>query len=193
MSLHGGKQKKRTSSDFLDCPLPALTCTDFTSTLDKYSSGGYCHLLLSHTSVLSLQGGNVLPPFSRDENMAPEMSKLESGWTPNWNRLDWTKLDCLRLHWVAWCDSYIHMQGPGGFRWGNHDAPQATLPYNIYVTHKYSSPHGGALYATFIDFESAFDFIPRNKLWAKFESTNIDRQLLLLMTTIWKYPPECPL
>lgn len=36
MSLHGKQQKERTSSDFLDCPLPALTCVDPPSTLDCY-------------------------------------------------------------------------------------------------------------------------------------------------------------
>lgn len=45
-----------------------------------------------------------------------------------------------------------------------------------HLAEKYSSPKGGALFAAFIDFKSAFDLIPRDKLWAKFEATNIDRR-----------------
>ena len=66
-----------------------------------------------------------------------------------------------------------------GFRPGRSTLDQGLILHHL--AHKCLCPKGGALYTAVIDFKSAFDLIPRCKLWPKFEDTNKDRRLLMLI------------
>lgn len=79
--------------------------------------------------------------------------------------------------WLEW--EHILKEAQAGFR-----AHRSTLDQGLVLQHlaeKYTSKKGGSLYVAFIDFKSAFDLIPRHRLWEKLSATNIDRRLLLLI------------
>ena len=60
----------------------------------------------------------------------------------------------------------------------------STFDHCIVLNHlaeKYMGCHGNGLFAAFIDLKSAFDSIPRGKLWEKFYSSSIDKRLLYLI------------
>ena len=76
-------------------------------------------------------------------------------------------------------DENILAEEQAGFRLGRSTIDQGLILHHL--ASKYSALKGGALYAAFIDFKSAFDLIPRERLWTKFEITSIDKRLLLLM------------
>lgn len=50
-----------------------------------------------------------------------------------------------------------------------------------HLSEKYVASAKGTLFTAFVDFKSAFDLISRDILWKKFETTNIDKRLLILI------------
>uniref|UniRef100_A0A670J8Y1 Reverse transcriptase domain-containing protein n=1 Tax=Podarcis muralis TaxID=64176 RepID=A0A670J8Y1_PODMU len=85
---------------------------------------------------------------------------------------------------VEWMErEHILSEAQAGFR-----AKRSTIDQALILQHladKYSRK-GGSLYAAFVDFKSAFDLIPRDRLWEKLGATNIDKRLLRLIRGLYE-------
>jgi len=89
--------------------------------------------------------------------------------------------------WIE--DEHLLVGTQAGFRKG-----YSTLD-NIFIldtiVHKLTQINNEQLYCAFVDFEKAFDFVNRDKLWKKFESYGIGTKLLSLIKNMYSEIQAC--